>query len=288
MNKKKINIDCLKYTLDNLEIESKNIYLGIDLLTLFKHLNIKNYHYLEAIEHVLNYIIKFSGEGTNIIIPVFNFDCVSKKRFDSISSDGQSGALGNALLKKHFKLRTYHPMYSFLCFGQKVDDYKKKRNKNATGKNSLWKNFIDENYDLVSIGHHWNRSFTHVHYIENLINVDYRNNLNFSVKYFETKKKFFNKKFSFFARKREICEFSGITFNCDKLFMKEKISKFYKFKNLISFKLNIQQASSMLFDDLSKNSEKLVSYIRPNKTNKNVLYSEDGTMLSLEKRYMNL
>jgi hypothetical protein len=27
---------------------------------------------------------------------------------------------------------------------------------------------------LVTIGHHWNRSFTHVHYIENLMNVDYR------------------------------------------------------------------------------------------------------------------
>ncbi len=288
MNKKKINIDCLKYIFDNLEIESKNIYLGIDLLSLLKHLKIKNYNYLEAIEHVLNYIINFSGKGSNIIIPVFNFDCVSEKRFYSISSDGQSGALGNILLKKYFKLRTHHPMYSFLCFGQKAGDYKKKRNKNATGKNSLWKNFIDENYDLVSIGHHWNRSFTHVHYIENLINVDYRYNLNFSVKYFETRKKFFNKKFSFFARKREICEFSGITLNCDKLFMKEKISNFYKFKNLISFKLNIQQASNMLFDDLNKNSEKLVSYIRPNKTNKNVLYSEDGTMLSLEKKYMNM
>ena len=34
------------------------------------------------------------------------------------------------------------------------------------------------------------------------------------------KKKFINKNFSFFARKREICEFSGVTFDCDKLFMK--------------------------------------------------------------------
>ena len=44
---------------------------------------------------------------------------------------------------------------------------------------------------------------------------------------------------------------------------------------------------SEFFEDLSKNSEKLISYIRPNKTNKNVLYSEDGTMLSLEKKYLN-
>ena len=68
--------------------------------------------------------------------------------------------------------------------------------------------------------------------------------------------------------------------------MKEKISKFYRHKNLISFKLNIKQATDILIEDLSKNSEKLISYIRPNKNNKNVLHSGDGAMLSLEKKYL--
>ena len=146
--------------------------------------------------------------------------------------------------------------------------------------------FIEDKFDLVTLGHHYSRSLTHMHYIENLLGVDYRFNLNFSVKYFENKKKFINKNFSFFARKREICEFSGVTFDCDKLFMKEKVSKFYRYKNLISFKLNIRQASDILIEDLSRNSEKLISYIRPNKINKNVLHSGDGTMLSLEKKYL--
>ena len=70
-------------------------------------------------------------------------------------------------------------------------------------------NFIDENYDLISIGHHWNRSFTHVHYIENLINVDYRYNLNFPVKYFEQKKKIFliKKNFLFLQEKEKSVNF---------------------------------------------------------------------------------
>ena len=37
MNEKKINIDPLKYTLDNLELENKNIYLGVDFFSLIKH-----------------------------------------------------------------------------------------------------------------------------------------------------------------------------------------------------------------------------------------------------------
>ncbi len=284
--KKEINIDSLKYTLDNLKLANKNIYLGVDFFSLIKHFKIKNYNYFEVTEYILKYIQKTLGAEGNIIIPVFNFDCVSQKKFHFASSIGQSGAFGNILLKKFFKLRTYHPMYSFLCFGKNAKIYQKKRNKNATGKDSLWKNFIDENYDLISLGHHWNRSFTHVHYIENILNVDYRFNLNFSLKYFKTKNNFSNKEFSFFARKKDICVFSGVTFYCDKLFMKEKISKFYKYKNLISFKLNIKQASDKLYEDLNMSSEKLISYIRPNKRNKKVLYSEDGTMLSLEKKYL--
>jgi|MDSV01.2.fsa_nt_gb aminoglycoside N3'-acetyltransferase len=286
MKSKNINLDPVKYTLENLDLESKNIYLGIDFFSLAKYLKIKNFNYLEATEYILNYIKKTLGNDGNIIIPVFNFDCVSQKIFSIINSEGQSGAFGNILLKKFYNHRTYHPLYSFLCLGKKFKDYKKKRNQNATGKNSLWKNFIDEDYELITLGHHWNRSFAHVHYIENLLGVDYRFNLNFSVKYFENKKKFINKNFSFFARKREICEFSGVTFDCDKLFMKEKVSKFYRYKNLISFKLNIRRASDILIEDLSRNSEKLISYIRPNKINKNVLHSGDGTMLSLEKKYL--
>ena len=286
MKKKNINIDPLKYTLDNLELGNKNIYLGVDFFSLVKNLNIKNYSYLDVTEYILNYIKKTLGKNSNIILPVFNFDCISQKKFDIINSEGQSGAFGNILLKKFYNFRTYNPVYSFLCLGNKIDDYKKRKNRNASGKNSLWKNFVDENYDIITLGHHWNRSFSHVHYIENLADVDYRFNLDFSVKYYTSKNKYSYKNFSFFARKKKICTFSGTTFECDKLFLKEKISKFYRYKNLISFKLNMKQATDILLGDLNKNSEKLISYIRPSKKNKNVLYTGDGSQQFLEKKYL--
>lgn len=286
MKNKFINLDPLKNILYNLKLDNKNIYLGIDYISLSKHLNFKNCSYLEATEYILDYVQDFLGDDSNIIIPVFNFECISKKNFHIQKSSGQSGAFGNILLKKFFKLRTYHPMYSFLCFGKRSSIFKKKKNLNATGKNSLWKNFIDEDFDLVTLGHHWNRSFTHVHYIENLVDIDYRFNLEFPIKYYENKRKFHYKKFSFFARKKNICKFSGVTFDCDKLFLKEKISNFYRYKNLINFKLSIKQASELLLDDLKKNSDRLISFIKPNKINKRVLFNQDGTMLSLEKKYL--
>jgi len=77
-----------------------------------------------------------------------------------------------------------------------------------------------------------------------------------------------------------------MTKKCDSLFFKEKVARFYKFNDLISFKLNISQASNLLYESLEKNSEDLISYIRTNKQNKNVLCSYDGSILDLEKYYL--
>ena len=73
-------------------------------------------------------------------------------------------------------------MYSFLVFEKKSNKYLKINNSNATGNNSLWKNFNDDNFQLVTLGHHYVRSLTHVHYLENLVGVDYRFVKHFDVK----------------------------------------------------------------------------------------------------------
>ena len=48
----------------------------------------------------------------------------------------------------------------------------------------------------------------------------------------------------------------------------------------------MKQATDILLEDLNKNSEKLISYIRPNKKNKNVLFTGDGSQQFLEKKYL--
>jgi len=77
-----------------------------------------------------------------------------------------------------------------------------------------------------------------------------------------------------------------MTSNCDKVFLKNGVSNFYKYKNFISFRVNIKEASNMFYSDVKNNSEKLISYIRPNKPNKNLLCSYDGTISSIEKYYL--
>ena len=286
--KQRINLDPLEIILDQLKFNNKNIYLGVDFLLLVKELKPKNISYVETTELILNYFIKRIGRFGNLVIPVFNFDCIPEKKFHIINSPGQSGVLGNILLKKYSHLRTSHPLYSFLCFGNNFKQYKKLNSLNGTAKNSLWKYFIEDNFELITLGHHYSRSLTHVHYIEDLLNVDYRLNLKFPLIYTNRKNISSEKTYSFLARRRELCDFSGMTKNCDKVFLKKNVANFYKYKNFISFKLNIKEASSLFYEDLKKNSENLISYIRTNKPNKSLLCSYDGSISSLEKSYLNI
>jgi len=281
---KKILCNILK----NLNIKKgDNIYLGLDFLKLYKLLDIKKIDRNQFVELILKFFLFHIGAKGNLVIPVFNFDCVLKKKFHIVKSPGQSGVLGNMLLKKYSNFRTSHPIYSFLCFGNDYKKYKKIVNSNATGENSIWKYFIEDRFKLVTLGHHYSRSLTHIHYIENLLDINYRFNLEFTLNYTNRKNNTYKKKYSFFARKTEICEFSGMTKNCDKIFLKKKIANFYRYKNFISFELNINKASGLFYKDLKNNSEDLISYIRPKIENKNILRANNDTISNLERYYRN-
>ena len=121
-----------------------------------------------------------------------------------------------------------------------------------------------------------------------MLDIDYRFNLEFILSYTNKKNITSKKKYSFFARKTEMCEFSGMTINCDEIFLKKKIVKFYRYKNFISFKLKFIKASNLLIKDLKKNSENLISYIRPKiENNKNILRPHNNSISNLEKYYRN-
>ena len=268
--------------------KGSNIYLGVDILMLAKIVNLKSKDLKNFANLFINYMLSKIGKNGTIVVPVFNLDCVPQKKFNRKTSKGQSGMFGNLLLKKNYHLRTKHPMYSFLVFGKKSNKYLKINNSNATGNNSLWKNFNDDNFQLVTLGHHYVRSLTHVHYLENLVGVDYRFVKHFDVNYSDINGKKFKSNFSFYARELDMCEFSSITKKCDMLFFKKKIAKFFYLDGLICFKLNLKNASKVIIKSLKAKSEKLVSYIRIGEfeKNKNVLCNENGMLYDLEKKYL--
>tara|TARA_B100000965_G_scaffold406811_1_gene448916 strand:- start:12602 stop:13459 length:858 start_codon:yes stop_codon:yes gene_type:complete len=260
------------------------IYLGIDLFKLASELKANKINRYDFVDQVLNFFLNKLGKSGSLIIPVFNFKCINEKKFNQKNSIGQSGALGALLLKKYYKFRTGHPFYSFLCFGKKKYFYKKIKNFNALGENSLWKYFIKDNFQLVTLGHHYTRSFTHVHYLERLAKVKYRYDKNFSFVYTDIYNKTRKKTYSLFVRKKNLCEYSALTKNCDRYLINNNFVKFYRYKKLICFKMDIKSSSKIIFEDLIKKSPKFVSVLKKNKKNTDIIGHKN--IAQIETMYM--
>jgi aminoglycoside N3'-acetyltransferase len=282
----KSNIKILNKILGNLKVKkSDNIYLGVDIFKLYKTFNSKKINRFDFVNEVLDFFLKKLGKNGNLIIPVFDFNSVIKKKFDQRYSSSDSGALGALLLKDYYKHRIGTPFYSFLCFGKKLNIYKKIQDPHTVGKNSLWKYFIKDNFYLLTLGHHYSRSFTHVHHLEYLAKVKYRYDKNFKIYCTDMHGNKKTNKIVLYVRNRKLCKYSAITKKCDLILLKNKISQFYKYKKLICFKLNIKKSSKLIIRDLRNKTPKLVSVIKKNKKNNDIISQINVDFI--EKKYLN-
>ena len=280
------NTKILKKILNNLKIrKGDNIYLGIDFFKLFETLNEKKINRFDFVNEILNFFLESLGKNGNLIIPVFNFSSVRKKKFNQIRSSSDSGAFGGLLLKNYYSHRIGNPFYSFLCFGKKKNFYKNIKDPHVVGKNSLWNYFIKDKFYLLTLGHHYSRSFTHVHHLEYLANIKYRYDKEFKINCTDMYK---NKKISkiiLHVRDRRLCEYSATTKTCDDLLLKKKITRFYKYNKLICFKLDIKKSSKLILEDLRNKVPKLVSVMKKNKKNNEIISYRNIDFI--ENKYLN-
>ncbi len=282
---KLVDYNILEKICNNLSIKKGDkIYLGLDLINLSKQLKAKKINRYILVEQILNFFLKKIGKEGSLIIPVFNFKCIKEKKFDRRNSDGQSGAFGALLLKKYYKFRTINPVYSFLCFGKKKNFYLKIKSFNETGKNSIWKYFIKDKFYLLTLGHHYIRSFTHVHYLERQAKIKYRYDKKFSLIYKDLNNISKKKSYSFFARKKNICLHSALTKKCDRYLIENKLVNFYRHKKLICFKMDLKKSSEIIFKDLLKEKPNFVSVLKKDIKNYNIVSYKNIHLL--EKTYM--
>ena len=177
-----------------------------------------------------------------------------------------------------------HPMYSFLFFGKHKMKYINKEYLHADDKDSHFNSFLNNNYKMVTLGHHYNTSFTIVHFLEKMGKIDYRFDKKFFVKYIDFNRKKTTKYFYFYARKKNKCKFSAITKKCDYVLRKKKLFNFFKFKKLICFNLKLNEGCKLISSDIEKKSFQLVAYIDGNNKNSRKVLNYNNTSL-LEKFY---
>ena len=148
------------------------VLLHSNLKYLFKFLlNIKiNF----TINNIADSILEFLGPSGTLILPTFNFDFCEGRSFSYLNSKSKMGILSEFLRSRSKLNRTWHPVYSFSIHGNIPANEMKKKNYSAYGKNSIfhWLHTNGGKIGIIDLPDQ--KSMTFYHYVEEMMNVDWR------------------------------------------------------------------------------------------------------------------
>jgi aminoglycoside 3-N-acetyltransferase len=125
--------------------------------------------------------MEWVGPDGTVLLPTFNFQSWSETHyFDIEETISEMGIIGELGRLRQESIRTPHPLYSFAAFGKRKEEFGRTEDVEAYGPNSAFALFHRLNGMNVSIGLHWNSTFSMHHYVEYNTGCDYRRVKEFS------------------------------------------------------------------------------------------------------------
>jgi len=119
-------------------------------------------------------------DGT-IIIPAYTDLLKSGDTFDIEKSVPTSGALSRKVLKRHDFVRTDDPLHSVMVWGKKSSEVLALEDKSTFGTDSIFGFLHREKAKMLFIDVEFEESFTFIHYVEEILDVDYRKYFNITI-----------------------------------------------------------------------------------------------------------
>ena len=132
-------------------------------------------------ETIIDALLDFVGPDGTILFPTFNFhEWTERHYFDISETLSKMGIISEVARQREDALRTPHPIFSFTALGKEKDSFAKCDDVRAYGDNSVFGLFHRMNGVIISIGLHWNSTFSMHHYVEYHTGCDYRRTKHFS------------------------------------------------------------------------------------------------------------
>ncbi len=227
------------------------LIVSVNLLEIFKLFPGSRHSFADNAIFIYEQIKNKIGCSGTFITPVFNYQFCKGIDFHRRSTPGQSGSFGDILLKSGRLKRTKHPIYSFLVDGEDQNLFLNLDNKKAFGDDSPFSKFVDCGYKFITIGHHFIRSNTLVHFAESQAKINYRFEKNFTAKYYDYDEIESIKNFSMFVRNTELCDVSGITEKGLSTFYSEgAVRRIGDIKSITSYIVDQAKAYQIMYSDL--------------------------------------
>jgi|TARA_B100001057_G_C22817852_1_gene938210 aminoglycoside 3-N-acetyltransferase len=183
-------------------IKGDKLLLHSNIIKLI--INMKKEKFNFEISDIIDFLTSYLGEKGTLIIPTFNFDFCKGKTYSSISTKSQMGVLSETARKMAKMNKTWHPVYSFVLFGNIPTEELKRKNYSAFGKESIFY-WLDKNDGKIAvIDLPDQKSMTYYHHVEEMENANWRFMKTFSGKYVNFKKEINDVDVKIFVRNLEL------------------------------------------------------------------------------------
>lgn len=185
------------------DIQKGNVvYIVSDILELTKVAKINGERFDR--DKFIDSICKKVGEDGTVLIGTFNWDFCRGKKFDYFKTPSQTGALGNAALRRKDFVRTKHPIYSFCVWGKDKEKLFNIDTVDSFGKGTIFEYLVEKEAKSLVIGLPTMAGITVFHHVEQVVGVPYRFNKNFTAEYVDWNGKTEEKTYRMYVRDLDI------------------------------------------------------------------------------------
>jgi len=123
---------------------------------------------------IIDSLLRVVGTEGTVVFPLFNFDFPKSKYFSMLTTPSQMGVLTESARTNYEGFRTGHPMYSFYAIGRNSSEFRGINNHSGYGIDSPFAKLVELDGKIASIDLDDQNSMTMYHYVEEIMNVDYR------------------------------------------------------------------------------------------------------------------
>ncbi len=186
MYKKKLNyLKKLSHLFQNLGIKKNdNVILHFNFAGLMQF----SKNQTKVSKDLLSFLKRYLGPESTILIPTYNYDFSRGKIYNRKLSPSHVGLLGNILIKKYFRNRTYEPIFNHIVFGNAKREIFECSTREAFGPKSIFEFMRKKNFKIICFCCS-PTTVTFLHYIENVNKVSYRFEKKFTGKIIFNRKK---------------------------------------------------------------------------------------------------
>jgi aminoglycoside N3'-acetyltransferase len=132
---------------------------------------------------IIDSLLDLIGNNGTILFPLFNFDFPTSKMFSMVTTPSQMGVITEYARNNYEGHRTGHPIYSFYAIGRNSDEFRDINNKSGYGTDSPFAKLLELDGKIASIDLDDQNSMTTYHFVEEMLEVDYRYFKSFHGKY---------------------------------------------------------------------------------------------------------